>query len=76
MKKTLRGRYIMKKTLRMVYLSWSLFNELYNGMHVVNTPHYEYVQVRTAENGCIRIHNYRTSHQTGESEEIQIRCRH
>lgn len=66
----------MKKTLRMVYLSWPLFNELYNGMHVVNTPYYEYVQVRTVQEHAIVIHNYRISLKTGETEEIQVRCKH
>lgn len=66
----------MKQTLKMVYLSFNYWNELYNGSHVVELPKYRYTQTRTTANGAIVIHNYRYSRQTGESEEIQIRCRH
>lgn len=65
----------MKQTLKMVYLSFTYWNELYNGSHVVELPKYRYIQTRTLVNGAVVIHNYRYSRQTGESEEIQIRCR-
>lgn len=66
----------MKQTLKMVYLSFTHWNELYNGSHVVELPKYRYTQTRTKENGAIVIHHYRYNRQTGESEEIQIRCKH
>lgn len=66
----------MKQTLKMVYLSFNYWNELYNGSHVVELPKYRYTQTRTKENGAIVIRHYRYNRQTGESEEIQIRCKH
>lgn len=43
----------MKQTLKMVYLSFTHWNELYNGSHVVELPKYRYTQTRTKENGAI-----------------------
>ena len=37
----------MKQTLKMVYLSFTHWNELYNGSHVVELPKYRYTQTRT-----------------------------
>ena len=34
----------MKQTLKMVYLSFTHWNELYNGSHVVELPKYRYTR--------------------------------
>lgn len=67
----------MKRTLRMVYLSYNLWHELYYGdMRMVCTAKYQYFQERTRAGFVTEIHNYRVNKQTGEKEEIQVRCKH
>lgn len=67
----------MKKSLKVIYLSYNLWHELYySDVHMVCTAKYEYYQRRRHVGFGTEIRNYRVNLQTGETEEIQIRCKH
>lgn len=65
----------MKKSLKVVRMHWSMYNELYTNRHAEGKK-YRYTQewVRNGKDVVCELYNYRTNIATGEKERVQVRC--
>ena len=65
----------MKKSLKIVRMHWSMYNELYTN-RCAEGKKYRYTQewVRNGNDVVCELYNYRTNIETGEKERVQVRC--